>query len=356
MDTFIFIILVIFAAAVIIIGVRYRQQILDEVGDLFDGDDDEETAAPPPQREQRPIPPPRQPQQPAAELEAGSTPPDVTRGDKAAVAPELLPSAIVPETVKFSAYYPRETAPQVWQPLAAYVYRQSAAQDVIQDVREVLGARLPDFRRSDEQARQTLQEGAFITATPNLPGVQVNPPTLTIGFYEPFHRFDFKIRATSAPLNQAVNGSITFTVEGVIVADLPISIFVGTNTGEAMTGAVSKPAYSAIFCSYSRDDTRIVERVEKAYKALGITYLRDVVTLRSGQNWNEELMRLIEQADIFQLFWSDSAAESRYVRQEWEHALQAQRQIRPVYWEQPIPKVPDALRSLHFAYMPELAE
>ncbi|MBE0688984.1 MAG: toll/interleukin-1 receptor domain-containing protein, partial [Anaerolineae bacterium] len=265
-------------------------------------------------------------------------------------------NAIVPETVKFSAYYPRETAPQVWQPLVGYIFRQSAAPDVTKDVKDVLGARLQDFRRAEENARQTLSEGAMVTATPSLPGFQVNPPTQALGFYEPFHRFSFKVRATSAPLDQAVNGRMTFSVEGVIVAELPISIFVGEMVGEAITGAVTKPAYDAIFCSYSHKDTQIVERVEKAYQALGLTYLRDVISLRSGQAWNEELMRLIDQAEIFQLFWSPSAAESRYVRQEWEHALKSNRQIRPVYWQQPMAKVPDDLRSIHFAYVPDLAE
>jgi hypothetical protein len=397
MDLPILLILVAFAIAVFILGFRYRKQIMDEVEDIFDGDDDDgvtraeppAAAAPLPAKEAQsegssdeflddsPVPPPATapvapsaPARPAPaapagawDLETGGSDeerqPQPTRGEGASGASPQTPpsSAIVPsDTVKFSAYYPRETAPQVWQPLAVYAFRQSAAADVIKDVGTVLATRMPEFRRIDEDARQTIQDGAMITAVPNLPGFQVNPPQITLGFYEPFHRFDFKVRATSAPLDQSVNGVITFTVEGVIVADLPISLFVGRAVGEAMTGAVTKPAYTSIFCSYSRDDTAIIERVERAYRALGLTYLRDVETLRSGQNWNEELMRLIEQADIFQLFWSPSAAESKYVRQEWEHALKNNRAIRPVYWQKPIPSVPTELRSLHFAYMPDLVE
>jgi hypothetical protein len=260
----------------------------------------------------------------------------------------------VPDLVKFSAYYPRETAPQVWQTLAAYVFRQVAAGDVIKDVSSVLGARASEFRRGEDTARVTIQEGAMVTAVPTLPGFQVNPPQITLGFYEPFHRFDFKVRATSAPVDQAVNGKLTFAVEGVIVSELPLSIFVGHSVGEAMTGAVTRPIYQAIFCSYSHKDTQIVEKVEKAYKALGLTYLRDITTLRSGQDWNDELMRLIDKADIFQLFWSQAAADSKFVQQEWEYALKMKREIRPVYWSQPIAPVPDALNAIHFAYTPDL--
>ncbi|MCA9909555.1 MAG: hypothetical protein KC519_12950, partial [Anaerolineae bacterium] len=299
MDLPIAIILIVFTIIVLVTAFLYRRQIWDEVEDLFDEDDEKslESGAAPLPNEPEPLtddvlkkeavepevshtsPPAQAPwdsEHDALELVS----PAPTRGIARESAPSLSSPtegmAIVPETVKFSAYYPRETAPQVWQPLVGYIFRQSATSDVVKDVKEVLGARLQDFRRAEENAHQTVSEGALVTATPNLPGFQVNPPTLALGFYEPFHRFGFKVRATSAPLNRAVNGNMTFSVEGVIVADLPISIFVGEMVGEAMTGAVTKAPYNSIFCSYSHDDTQIVERVEKAYHALGMTYLRDV--------------------------------------------------------------------------------
>jgi outer membrane biosynthesis protein TonB len=289
-----------------------------------------------------------EPAAPAGPTRGGETAPTPT--------PAAPGSAIVPDLVKFSAYYPRETAPQVWQPLAAYIFRQSAANEVIKDVGNVLGARASEFRRLDDTARVAVQEGAMVTAVPTLPGFQINPPQITLGFYEAMHRFDFKVRATSAPVDQAVNGTLTFSVEGVIVSELPLSIFIGHSVGEALTGAITRPVYQAIFCSYSHKDTQIVEKVEKAYKALGLTYLRDVTTLRSGQDWNDELMRLIDKADIFQLFWSESAAQSQFVRQEWEYALKMKREIRPVYWSQPMAPVPDALNAIHFAYTPDLVQ
>lgn len=112
--------------------------------------------------------------------------------------------------------------------------------------------------------------------------------------------------------------------------------------------------YQAIFASYCHADTAIVEAMEKACKALGMDYLRDVMSLRSGQSWSDELLRMIERADIFQLFWSTPASQSAYVEQEWRHALGlAGRKdpafIRPIYWENPLPPVPEPLRSLHFA-------
>ena len=97
-----------------------------------------------------------------------------------------------------------------------------------------------------------------------------------------------------------------------------------------------------------------MDSLESAYKALGDIYLRDVQTLRAGEAWNPTLLRLIEQADIFQLCWSRAAKRSKYVKQEWSHALEQSRPIpfvRPTYWEVPMPRPPDRLKGLQFAYL-----
>ena len=87
---------------------------------------------------------------------------------------------------------------------------------------------------------------------------------------------------------------------------------------------------------------------------LGMQYLRDVQFLRSGEAWNQAIMKKIEEADIFQLCWSSHASQSPYVEQEWRHALHQARPsfIRPVYWEKPMPAPPDQLATMHFAYLP----
>jgi hypothetical protein len=88
--------------------------------------------------------------------------------------------------------------------------------------------------------------------------------------------------------------------------------------------------------------------------------LRDVKKLRSGQRWTEELQDFIEQADVFQLFWSEKAVVSRYVEQEWRSALKEcgirpdPFFIRPVYWADAPALIPSELSHLHFARAPLL--
>jgi hypothetical protein len=338
----------------------------DIPADLLDDLDEE---APPSPVETREIPELRLPPEPPPPPQPA---PGVAipRPEPEPMTPPAETSPTADRTVQLSAYYPKEAAPDLWLALRAYIYRTFAAPQVLEDAKQQLGEAIRDYRRAEETARADIQEGALVTATPELPGFQINPPSLSLLFVEDWHRFDFKLRATTAPLEQAANGRITFTVEGVIVADLPLSIFVSsTATTPPPTGGnnpalpasvantTTKP-YQSIFCSYSHKDTQIVERVERAYKALGLDFLRDVIKLKSGQDWNAELLNMIDRADIFQLFWSTSAAQSKYVRQEWEHALQRSAGrtafIRPVYWEEPMPPVPPELGRIHFAFEPTL--
>src|SRR4029079_9118355 len=154
-----------------------------------------------------------------------------------------------------------------------------------------LGSRVQEFRGVSAPSHADVPEGAFVTATPQMDGFQFNPPSATVGFYKDWHRFDFEVRAKGAPLNQATNGLLTFSVEGIIVADVPLSIYVGEKLSAAngQANAIAK-AYQAIFCSYSHQDQQIVARAERAYKALDLDYLRDVLSLKSGQEWSDELL------------------------------------------------------------------
>ncbi|MEK7406891.1 MAG: TIR domain-containing protein, partial [Acidobacteriota bacterium] len=79
---------------------------------------------------------------------------------------------------------------------------------------------------------------------------------------------------------------------------------------------------------------------------------------RAGQRWSEELKDFIQQADVFQLFWSEHAATSRYVETEWRCGLGERERrpdpyfLRPVYWS-PLPApIPPELQPLHFARLP----
>lgn len=83
------------------------------------------------------------------------------------------------------------------------------------------------------------------------------------------------------------------------------------------------------------------------------------MSLHAGSAWDEGSLALIDQADVFQLFWSSHFMRSPYVRREWEYALQLGRPnfVRPTYWEEPLPSrtepvlPPSSLLALHFHHL-----
>jgi hypothetical protein len=149
---------------------------------------------------------------------------------------------------------------------------------------------------------------------------------------------------------------VTVYLGTIILAEIPLTLTVGdaSTTGRSELTPQSARPYRRIFASYSHRDRAVAEEFAAYARAVGDRYQMDVVDLRSGESWQPALESLIREADVFQLFWSWNAIESPYVRREWEYALQLGRPsfVRPVYWDDPMPRrgdmPPSALLDLHF--------
>ena len=107
------------------------------------------------------------------------------------------------------------------------------------------------------------------------------------------------------------------------------------------------------FASYASEDrVAVLERVqgmEAAWKGLDVFV--DVMSLRSNQNWQPELVKQISEADVFYLFWCHHAKASEWVSKEWRLALQAKglEFIDPVPLESPEKSPPPPeLAGKHF--------
>lgn len=260
------------------------------------------------------------------------------------------------EQVTFTAYHPREIAPREWQQMLLYIALDTprTLAGVAADAEERLGNRKSDFRAAPAPTAAAIKRGTRLAIVPVLDGFTFNPPSLRVTWEEDMQRHDFRLRATSAAPGRAANGSIQIYRGVLLLAEVPISIYV-RHAGEradipSTFASIVARAYRRIFASYSHGDTLVVRSCESAAEALGDRYLRDVTLLRSGQQWDERLLRAIGDADIFQLFWSEKAARSLAVEKEWRHALALARRefIRPVYWTRQPYAIPPELASIHF--------
>ena len=263
------------------------------------------------------------------------------------------------EEVHFSAFYPKEVTVEKWYTFLVYTYVPSVLDSVREDARK-FESEIGDIRESKPATSTQLARGTEITIVPTCEGVTFNPERVTFQWMEDQHRAQFRFLAEASQAGMAGNAQVTIFVGPLIVGTLKMGIlFNETETGPGSAGSeqVNGRMYKQdeIFISYSHKDTDVVRTCKKAYEALGHNVLIDFETLRSGQTWNTELMRMIERANIFQLFWSENSSKSEYCRQEWQYALQLNRGegfIRPVYWKDPIPDPPTELSAIHFDFAP----
>jgi hypothetical protein len=267
----------------------------------------------------------------------------------------VQPRNLAQEQLQFTAFHPKTIAVEVWNMLLVYSYVESALQAVRADAYKFKGQLGPDPSVQNVLASQPLTRGTTITIVPLFQGVRFHPERITFTWTQDWHPANFHFSADRRWSGAMGNGEILVFAGPLIIASLRISLRFGAPNFQSNPNQeeVSATRYRKIFTSYSHADTPVVLAVRKAYQALGDDSFLDIDNIRAGQDWNAALLRAIDTADIFQLFWSNHSAQSPYVAQEYQYALAHYKYngfIRPVYWEKPMSPPPPALSHLHFAY------
>ena len=262
--------------------------------------------------------------------------------------------------IHFRGYCPRSIRLGEWKTLLTYAHVPEALAVIQADSQKQLGAAVTNYALTSTQSALTVERGTDIVVVPELPGVRFNPTRASVTWLEDWHRVEFRMQALDeasiADHEDPVRGRVSFFVGPILIAELPMETRLrpaGEPADDGPLATFSAEPYQAVFVSYSHKDKVIVDRLQQAYRALGMTYLRDVNILRSGEDWNVALLGKIDEADIFQLCWSSNARQSDAVEREWRHAMNRSQDhfIRPVYWEVPMPKVPNELQHIHFSLL-----
>ena len=86
-----------------------------------------------------------------------------------------------------------------------------------------------------------------------------------------------------------------------------------------------------LFISYSRKDIQVAARIEQKLQEHGFNTWRDVSDIDPGENWSRESANSLADSDSIVLLWSEHAATSRIVKNEWLTARALKKESSPAF-------------------------
>ncbi|MGE0103847.1 MAG: toll/interleukin-1 receptor domain-containing protein [Blastocatellales bacterium] len=220
-------------------------------------------------------------------------------------------------------------------------------------------------REFDEEARRRavktlaskIPRGSELMFDLHIANWRIDEPVqkLTWNGYPESVQFAVDVPPDCKPGNAA--GKVTVSRDSVPIGHISFIIKVGATAApeNELTGIDAK-RYSYVFISYaSADRSEVLERVQML-ETLGIKYFQDLLSLDPGDRWEKKLYENIDKCDLFLLFWSQNAKDSKWVIKEAEYALarkhgddDAPPEIKPVIIQgPPIVLPPPSLEHLHF--------
>jgi MinD-like ATPase involved in chromosome partitioning or flagellar assembly/DNA-binding NarL/FixJ family response regulator len=285
----------------------------------------------------------------------------------------------------FSTYYPRLIQPDIQYSFIVYAHTKDILSDIQKDVEKFsaeLGGSIPKPKTAKKSA--TLQFGTPITVVPECDEIDFEPESLTKKWRGHWTRFDFDLIPTPDLVDETLFVRVSIQIEGIEIAHIKCAIEVvapetETTSPDVETSSITESVvdnplavaklklqsqtsqmYNKIFVSYSRKDTEVARAYRLAQLAAGHEVFMDTESIHTGEDWQAALAKAIDEADIFQLFWSENSAASENVQHEWDYALkykcpedQCRGFIRPAYWKKPMPvSPPPELSHLNFRYVP----
>jgi hypothetical protein len=264
-----------------------------------------------------------------------------------------------PDEVICSVYAPRLAAPGDEVLVQAFAHLQEQEDEVATiSAAADPGAAKVGSRPLSEQVAEGERLGFHLT----LRGAEIDAPDQEFVWErEPLAaQFGVYFPETSQPRDAV--GTVLVTKGGVPVGHVKFTLRVVTR--EQKDGAESAAAerlggyrrYQRAFVSYaSKDRERVLPRVQ-ALAAARIKVFQDFMELEPGERWERGLYKQIDECDVFFLFWSQAARDSKWVCEEAKYARARQEgkddrppEIIPIIIEGPPPvSPPEELNFLHF--------
>jgi hypothetical protein len=224
-------------------------------------------------------------------------------------------AAILP--ARFSVFHPMLATPGQWLDLAVYLHEPGIDSFVRQDHLARYEGRPGETPERRSATRYSLKPGAAVTVVPYLPGCRINPPRATVEWWENFHRVAFRVMANPvAPgyAEGATQGAILFFVGPLLVGEARLAFTIGREKAHPIsnTAALAADTFDAVFPAYAPQDGEVADRFPAVGAQFDNPFLAEVLAMRAGE-WDREILKRIEAAERFQLFWSSAAIRSPHL-------------------------------------------
>lgn len=247
------------------------------------------------------------------------------------------------------------TSPQVVKPAASFVIYIWAH---LERQRDIVIQRAQEAYADDKISIQSkgpvkITRGTILSVRLKLEGLIVANPEDTILWEGEIGNAMFLVKVPEDAKEGSRSGVATIYIDGMQISRLYFVIQIGATQSKADRIPTQEARYRKAFPSYSsKDRDAVLARIQGIQKVAPYLEVNmDVIRLRSGQYWEQELWKIIPQNDIFYLFWSENACKSEWVEKEWRCAFKT----KGIDFIDPVPLVspeevppPPELAGKHF--------
>lgn len=165
------------------------------------------------------------------------------------------------------------------------------------------------------------ERGTELTLVLRLDGFNVSDAHESFSWLGDVTNVPFIVEAPSELHPGVYPGQISILHNGMLLTRLVFDIEVGKTASEPGRLGLRREQIRTAFASYASSDREEVLRRVQGIAAAGVDVFLDVLSLRAGDTWEEQLIKNIREKDAFYLFWSIAASKSQWVEREWRYAL-----------------------------------
>jgi molecular chaperone DnaK len=182
--------------------------------------------------------------------------------------------------------------------------------------------------------------GVVLTVRLNLDDLLVEEPEDTILWEGEIGNATFAVQVPRDAKQGPRRGKATIYNGALQIARIDFIVRVGEAVEESKSLDAQITRHRQAFASYARADLAEVfsriQGLQKADSGMKVFWEWEHRTPRSDQHWEQAVGSVIRTSDIFYLFWSANARQSRWVEREWRYALNR----RGLDFIDPVPLVP----------------